>query len=143
MGVVGAPPPGTAQVPVPFRPLPPAPPQAQLSPALPLGPWCPQFPATALLGLVPSFPETVGSARAGLGLSWSAQHWCMPALHKWCLRMSEGMNNKATYSQHPSPPHWLQPHLLFFRFGFLGTCSQGFLKERGRGSEHRAWLMLS
>lgn len=53
----------------------------------------------------------------------------MQAPHKRALRgeRASEMGNKTTDSQQPSLPHWLQPHLLFFRFGFLGTCSQGFL----------------
>lgn len=35
------------------------------------------------------------------------------------------------YALHVLPPlPMLQLHLLFFRFGFLGTCSQGFLQYR-------------
>lgn len=39
------------------------------------------------------------------------------------------------------PPQHCEHHLLFFRFGFLGICSQGFLRQGGheeRGSHLRA-----
>lgn len=88
-------------------------------------PPCHAPPPTSGPGPTPSSHETVGCVGAGLGLSCLAQ-----APVPWWLRMGEGTHNKDAYSQDPSLPSplcRLQPYLLFFLFGFLGTCSQGFL----------------
>ena len=127
MGMMRAPPVGTAQVRVPSNPSYPIPtPDPGWVRPLLWAPRCLYFPATALLSLSPVFPMRL-RALGGQGWVCPGLHgsWHTQTLHKWSLR--EGGNQPQSHLLPTPPPPWLQPHLLFFRFGFLGTCSQGFL----------------
>lgn len=111
------------------------------------GPQCPNFSHHSPAQLVPCLShETVGSMKAGLDLSYSAQH--LPHAgppQEVPERMREqrgkaggrergragrregGKKQQSQLLPTPGPAPWLQSYLLFFLFGFLGTCSQGFL----------------